>query len=148
MSAAEGSIVRKAFPISLHYVLYADPLKVFDTLTVKEIISTWCDGGGKIDSAKDGDMEWFGGWATGKVLEFDKAKGLLSFTWRITDWDKKAADSFVRIQLRPHPAGTEIFLEHGGFFSKEESDKHASGWTDHVFEPLNDVFTGVSPLEP
>ncbi|MEY3342905.1 MAG: hypothetical protein RL090_589 [Bacteroidota bacterium] len=148
MSAAEVSIVRKAFPISLQYVLYADPIKVFDTLTVKEIISTWCDGGGKIDSEKDGDMEWFGGWATGKVLEYNRGKGLLSFTWRTTDWDKKAPDSFVRIQLRPHPAGTEILLEHGGFFSKEESDKHASGWTDHVFEPLNDVFTGVSPLEP
>ncbi len=147
MSAVGVSIIRKAFPITLQYVLYADPLKVFDTLTVKEIISTWCDGGGKIDSVKDGDMEWFGGWATGKVLEFDRAQGLLSFTWRVTDWDKKTPDSFVRIQLKPHAAGTAVTLEHGGFSSKEESDKHASGWMDYVFEPLNDLFTGVSPLE-
>ena len=148
MSSTEVSILRKAFPITLQYVLYAEPLKVFDTLTSKNLVATWCEGGGCIDSQASGNMEWFGGWASGKVLEFDRLKGVLSFTWRTSDWDKKTPDSFVRMQLKPHAAGTEVTLEHGGFSSKEESDKHAAGWTDHVFEPLNDLFTGVSSLEP
>ncbi|MFN5323752.1 MAG: SRPBCC domain-containing protein [Bacteroidota bacterium] len=147
MSVNELSVSRKPFSFTIQFVIYAEPLRVFDTLTLREVVSTWCDGGGFIETVKDGQMEWFGGWVKGQVMEADRHSGILFFTWKPQEWDNKTPDSWVRLSLKPHPAGSEVTLEHGGFPNKEESDKHQNGWTDYVFEPLNDLFTGVSPLE-
>ena len=147
MIAPDDSISRKPFHFTITYVLYADVARIFDTLTQREAVATWCEGGGGMNPVPEGEMDWFGGWVKGTVVDADRGNGRLVFTWKPSEWDKKSPESVVRILMKPHPAGTELLLEHGGFPSKEESDKHASVWTDHVFEPLNDLFTGISPLE-
>ena len=146
MSDYKVTVSKTAFPLSMTYVFYAEPQRVFDAFTQKEIVATWCDGGGFMEPVTQGNLEFFNGWVKGNVLAADRSKGVLEFTWRPTEWDRKVQDSFVHIMLKPHPAGTEIQLEHGGFPSMEESDKHYAGWMDYVFEPMNDMFTGISPL--
>jgi len=130
----------KKISISLSYIVYASPDKVFDALTKAAIIEEWCDGGGSIDLKKDGKVSLFGGWVTGKVVEYNKRSRALTFTWKPSEWDKKTLPSLVIYNLKEHPAGTEVLLEHSGFPNQEEADKHLDGWTDYVFEPLNDYF--------
>jgi uncharacterized protein YndB with AHSA1/START domain len=129
------------FTVSISYVVYSTPAKVFDALTQESQIAQWCDGGGHVDAEIDGTMELFGGWVKGTVVEFNKRSRKLSYTWRPTEWDKKVPHSLVSYSFNQHPAGTEILVEHSGFPSQVEADKHRSGWVDHVFEPLNDFFT-------
>lgn len=62
------------FAVSVSYVIYATPDKVFDALTNEGIIGQWCDGGGKVAHEVDGDIELFDGWVKGKVVTFDKKK--------------------------------------------------------------------------
>ncbi len=131
----------KTFSISMAYIIYATPEKVFDALTQEGIISQWCDGGGKVDLKIDGEVELFDGWVKGKVVSFDKKKKKLSYTWKPSEWDKKTTPSLVEYELKSHSAGTEVILNHSGFPSPEEATKHENGWTDYVFEPLNDYFT-------
>lgn len=128
----------KKFSISTSYILYATPAKVFDALTKEGMIGQWCDGGGKVESKVDGEVVLFGGWVKGKVVMIDTRGKKLTHTWKPSEWDKNTAPSLVEYTLKPHAAGTEIHIEHTGFPSQTEADKHLSGWTDFVFEPLND----------
>lgn len=130
----------KSFALSMKYVLYASPEKVFDALTKEAIIGEWCEGGGKVEPKADGEFELFGGWVKGNVMIFDRKKKILSYTWKPAEWDKKTAPSVVTWHINQHAAGSEIELEHTGFPSQEEADKHYDGWTDYVLEPLNDYF--------
>ena len=130
-----------AYSVTMKYVIYASPEKVFEALTMEGIMSAWCDGGGKVEPKAGGDVEMFGGWVKGKVVTFDKKGKKLSYTWKPAEWDKKAEPSLVEYQIKPHAAGSEIQLVHTGFPSQEEANKHRDGWTDYVFEPLNDYFT-------
>ncbi len=139
MSAKKGAPPVHA--ISVSYVIYASPAKVFDALTLEGIIGEWCDGGGRIEPVNEGSVTMFGGWVTGTVVLFDKKTRKLSYTWKPTEWDKKASHSLVTFHFKQHPAGTELLVEHTGFPNQIEADKHLSGWTDYVFEPLNDYFT-------
>ena len=131
----------KTFSASLSYVIYATPEKVFEALTQEGIIGQWCDGGGKVDHKVDGDIELFDGWVKGKVVAFDKKNKKLAYTWKPKEWDKKTAPSLVQYTFKPHAAGTEVTVEHTGYPTKDEADNHLRGWTDYVFEPLNDYFT-------
>jgi uncharacterized protein YndB with AHSA1/START domain len=127
--------------ITTSYVMYASPAKVFDALTKEGIIGEWCDGGGKVEPEIDGDVAMFGDWIKGKVVTYDQRNKKLSYTWKPSEWDKKTAPSLVEYTIKPHPAGSELTVVHSGFPSQEEADKHYNGWTDYVFEPLNDYFT-------
>ena len=86
----------------------------------------------------DGDVELFDGWVKGKVVVFDSRGKKLAYTWKPSEWSAKTAPSLVEITLKPHQAGTEILIHHSGFPSQTEADNHLNGWTDYVFEPLND----------
>ncbi|MBK8872619.1 MAG: SRPBCC domain-containing protein [Bacteroidetes bacterium] len=72
MSAAATQ--RKTFALSMKYILYASPEKLFDALTKESLISEWCDGGGKMEPKVDGNFELFDGWVKGKVVVFDPKK--------------------------------------------------------------------------
>jgi uncharacterized protein YndB with AHSA1/START domain len=119
----------KAFPLQMQYVLYADPLRVFDALTKKEFIDVWCDGGGSV-TLPDGPVAFFGSWIKGEVVTAVRSRGLLSFTWKPSEWDAKVLPSLVEIRLVAHAAGTEIHVQHSGFPSAEEAAKHRNGWID------------------
>ena len=80
---------RHAFPLSLQYIMYADPLRVFDAFTQKEIIDGWCDGGGEVELAVGGAVHFFGNWVSGEVVSFDRASGKFSFTWKPSEWPAK-----------------------------------------------------------
>lgn len=133
-------MVAKKFSLKTKYIIYASPEKVFDALTNSSVISKWSEGKGKVTPKIDGDFELFDGWVKGKVLEFKPAKKL-SYSWKPSDWDIEAAPSVVKYIFNEHQAGTELILEHTGFPSQAEADKHNSGWIDYVLEPLNDYFT-------
>jgi uncharacterized protein YndB with AHSA1/START domain len=130
----------KTFSIKLKYVIYASPEKVFEALTKSSVINKWSGGTGKVSDKIDGDVEMFDGWVKGKVILFKPGKKL-SYTWKPSEWDKKTLPSLVTYTLSDHKAGTEILLEHTGFPTAEEAQKHKDGWINFVFEPLNDYFT-------
>ena len=122
-------------------MLYATPEKVFDALTKEAILEEWCDGGGKVASKAGGEIEMFGGWVKGEVVEFSAKTKKLSYTWKPKEWDKKTPASLVAYTFNTHKAGTDLHVVHTGFPTQEEADNHLRGWTDFVFEPLNDYFT-------
>jgi uncharacterized protein YndB with AHSA1/START domain len=132
----------RTFSVSVTYILYGTPAKVFAALTDEGIIGQWCDGGGKVEHKVDGDVEMFGGWVKGKVLEFDARNKKLSFTWKPKEWDPKTPPSVVEFAFKTHAAGTEVTVTHSEFPSQTEANNHKSGWTDYVFEPLNDYLVG------
>ncbi len=133
----------KTFSVSVTYVLYGTPAKVFAALTDEGIIGQWSEGGGKVAHKVDGDVEMFGGWVKGKVLEFDARSRKLSYTWKPKEWDAKTPPSVVEFIFKPHAAGTEVTVTHSGFTSQTEANNHKTGWTDYVFEPLNDYFASL-----
>ena len=135
--------VVKTFSIHTHYVMYATPAKVFDALTKEAILNEWCDGGGKVESKVDGEIEMFGGWVKGNVVVFDSKGKKLAYTWKPSEWDKKTPPSMVEYTIKPHAAGAELFVDHSGLPSQTEADNHLRGWTDFVFEPLNDYFASL-----
>ena len=118
----------KTFSITVSYILYGTPAKVFSALTDEGIIGQWCDGGGKVEHRVDGAVELFGGWVKGKVLEYDVREKKLSFTWKPQEWDAKTPSSVVDFNFRTHEAGTELTVSHSHFPSQAEADKHKNGW--------------------
>ena len=136
-----GESKSKDFSIRLSYIIYAPPAKVFEALTREGMIGEWCDGGGRVGDKAGDTVNLFGDWVKGEVVTFNKKALKLSYTWKPSEWSSKTPASLVTYKFIPHPAGTEVFLEHSGFASQEEADKHLNGWTDYVFEPMNDYFT-------
>jgi uncharacterized protein YndB with AHSA1/START domain len=135
------AVKEKNFEIMVTYILYASPDEVFDALTQESRISDWMDANVKLEPFKDGTIELFDGWMKGTILQFNKIKRELAYTWKPAEWSKKQPASKVVFSLKKHEAGTEIVVHHSDFPNKEESEKHRSGWVDHFFEPLNDYFT-------
>jgi uncharacterized protein YndB with AHSA1/START domain len=131
----------KGFSATVTYVIYAAPDKVFDALTQEGLIGEWCEGGGSVSPESGGEFRLFGDWVKGSVLQFDKKKRKLSYTWKPSEWEQKTPPSVVEYTFKAHPAGTELVIEHTQFPSQKEAEKHASGWIDYVLEPLNDFFT-------
>lgn len=129
-----------AFSFRMSYVVYAPPAKVFEALTDSGIIAAWGGGLAVVEGKTGGKFELFDGWVKGEVLVYKPEKEL-SYTWKASEWDKKAEASVVTYKLREHPAGTEIILNHTNLPSQEEADKHKEGWIDYVFDPMNDYFT-------
>lgn len=128
------------FSLEMNYVVYASPEKVFEALTDTGIIAAWGGGIAVVENKSGGKFELFDGWASGEVLVYKPGKEL-SYTWRVSEWDKKTPASVVTFLLKAHPAGTEIILKHKEFPSQEEATKHKDGWVDFVFDPLNEYFT-------
>jgi uncharacterized protein YndB with AHSA1/START domain len=131
----------KDYSVRTTYIVYASPEKVFEALTDSAIIAAWGGGLSVVEGKEGGHFELFDGWASGKVLSYKPGEEL-SYSWRISEWDKKTPHSLVHYFFKSHPAGTEIILTHTQLPSREEADKHSSGWIDNVFEPLNEFFTG------
>jgi uncharacterized protein YndB with AHSA1/START domain len=135
------AVKEKKYTLTLKYVVYATPSKVFDAVTKESIISEWSDDKSKLEPVVNGKMEMFDGWVKGEVLRFNKIKRELSYTWKPSEWSKKIESSIVDFKFEKHPAGTEVTINHFNFPGQSEADKHTGGWVDHFFEPLNDYFT-------
>ncbi len=129
-----------AYTFKTTFVIYASPDDVFEALTDPGIIAAWGGGLSVIVPKVGGHFELFDGWVKGEVTHFVHGKEL-GYTWKPSEWDKRARPSEVHMRLMPHAAGTEIVLAHSNFPSQEEADKHANGWIDYVFDPMNDYFT-------
>ena len=56
--------------IKIEWLIYAEPEKVFDALTNPDIISQWSGESAAIELKEGSDMELFGGWVKGEVIEF------------------------------------------------------------------------------
>lgn len=121
------------------HVIYATPAEVFEALTDPGIIAAWGGGLSVVENKVGGHFELFDGWVKGEVTVFIPGKEL-GYTWKPEEWDKRTKPSTVHMRLMPHPAGTDIVLEHANFPSQEEADKHGDGWVTYVFDPMNDYF--------
>lgn len=135
---------KSSIALTSKWIVYASPKEVFEALTTKSQIAEWCGQAGEVELKKGGQIHLFDGWVHGEVKDFKKNE-MLSYTWKPDDWGAKAEASLVTYYLKPHKAGCEVELHHSGFPSLEEKEKHLDGWTDFVFEPLNDWF--VSKLK-
>lgn len=125
--------------LTAKWVVYSSPKEVFEALTKKNLIAEWCGQAGEVELKPGGHVEMFDGWVKGEVVDF-KPGQKLSYTWKPSDWPTKADTSVVTYEFTKHAAGCEVVLNHSGFPSQEEKEKHLDGWTDFVFEPLNDWF--------
>jgi uncharacterized protein YndB with AHSA1/START domain len=134
----------KLFSFELSYVLYGSPEKVFDALTKSSTIKKWSEAKSNIELKPNGVFEIFDGWAQGNVISFERAKSF-SFTWKVTEWDKKDLPSSVEIVLQKNEAGSKILLRHTKIPNQSEADKHKQGWIAYVFDPINDYF--ISEME-
>ena len=121
-------------------VMYASPEDVFEAFTDPGIIELWGGGLSVVESTVGGKFELFDGWVKGEMTHY-LLDNELGFTWKPAEWDKRTSPSKVHIRFMPHPAGTDLVLEHTDFPSKEECDKHGNGWVDFVLDPMNDYFT-------
>lgn len=128
------------FDISLSYVVYASPSRVYDAMTRQEVLKQWIEGDVLFEYEEGGKVELFDKWVSGEVIMLEKDKAL-TITWKPNTWPKKSKPSFVTLLLEEHPAGTEVTVEHSGFTNAEEATNHEKGWIDFYFEPLNDYFT-------
>ncbi len=128
------------FSFKTTYIVYASPEQVFEALTDPGIIGAWGGGNSVVSPEKGGHFELFDGWVKGEVTHYIPGKEL-GYTWKPAEWDKRTKASQVNMRFVKHSAGTDIVLEHTGFPSQEEADKHGNGWIDYVFDPLNDYFT-------
>ncbi|NNM15355.1 MAG: hypothetical protein HKO56_01755, partial [Bacteroidia bacterium] len=82
------------FVISMKYVLYGSPKQVYEALTDSGAIEQWSNSKGTLEAKKEGDFNWFDGWASGTVVAVDKNKSL-QFTWKASNWGKKTKESMV-----------------------------------------------------
>jgi hypothetical protein len=132
--------VAEKFKIKLDYIVYAEPMQVFEALTDTGIIGAWGGGISIVEPTVGGLFEYFDGWVKGEVLAYDHGK-FLSFTWSPEEWPKRTKPSKVEIRFVKNPAGTALVIEHSDFPSQEEATKHENGWIDFVLDPMNDYFT-------
>ncbi|HEX5001642.1 MAG TPA: SRPBCC family protein [Bacteroidia bacterium] len=131
----------RGFKIKVRYIVYATPDKVFDALTQEAQIGEWCENGGFIEPHSGGKVNLFGTWITGSVIQFNKKKKQLSYTWKPSEWDVKTKPSVVEFTFQPHAAGTELTIDHSELPTQKEAAEHEKGWVDYVLDPLNDYFT-------
>jgi uncharacterized protein YndB with AHSA1/START domain len=137
-----SEVKNKKYTLEVKYIIYAEPDKVFESVTQEAKLEEWCEGGGKVEPFVGGEMKMFDGWVEGEVLKFNKLKRELSYTWKSTEWGKKKAPSVVEFSFDKNPAGTLVKVIHFDFPNQAESDKHKTGWVDYFFEPLNDHIIG------
>ncbi|NNF02025.1 MAG: hypothetical protein HKN22_05025 [Bacteroidia bacterium] len=130
--------------IDLEWLIYAEPKVVYEALTVAKIIEKWTGEDAVFELKKGGHVELFGGWVVGDVIDFKKNESI-SFTWKPSEWDKKAKPSIVKYRLEKDNAGTKLIVEHENFPSEIEAKKHKDGWVNHVFDPLNDYLILGAP---
>lgn len=128
-----------SFSIKTEYIVYATPEEVFEALTDSGIIAAWGGGLAVVENKVGGVFELFDGWVKGVVTAYEPGK-TLGYTWKPDEWKKSIKPSEVTMKFRKTAAGTQVILEHTNFPNQEESDKHASGWIDYVFDPMNDYF--------
>jgi uncharacterized protein YndB with AHSA1/START domain len=126
-------------PIVQTHHLPAPPEVVFEWLTNPEYLDHWGGPDVKFAPVVGEQYSLFGDWVTGNVRAV-QAPHLLEYTWKVAEWEEGAPESVVRYELTPAPkGGTAILLTHTGFPSATERDSHASGWYEHVFDPLREL---------
>ena len=80
-----------------------------------------------------GKVELFDRWVSGKVLKTEGNE--LAYTWSVIEWNNDEV-SEVYYVLTEENGSTKIDLKHINFPNEEEMNKHASGWTEHFFGPM------------
>lgn len=128
----------KSSPIKLTIELSASPDEVFAALTEPKLISKWSGQKGKAEAKVGGKFEMFDGWVKGKVIECKSSKAL-SYTWQPSDWEE-TIESVVTYMFAKSKKGTKVTLIHTGFPDEKQRNDHASGWMEHVFDPLKEYF--------
>jgi len=122
--------------IEKNVVIDAGIVDVWNALTEPAAIGSWMgDGSVKADLKKGGAYEIFSGDTTGYFTDIEKPN-VLEYSWRMSEWDDKWADSLVRWELHPYGKKTKVRLTHVNLPTKEERDSHDQGWDVYFLEPM------------
>lgn len=124
---------------TLTHTFRATPVQVFDALINSKALTEW-SGEGSVSKKVGGAFTMFDGWVEGKVLAYKPCKEL-AYTWKTTEWPKEWEASEVRYIFAPTKTGTKVTLTHTNLPNAKEAKNHKTGWTEHVFEPLEKFLT-------
>jgi len=125
-----------AFDCSLEFILSGKPERVMQLLTDPALIRRWSGEDAVLEHKVGGRFEMFDGWVKGQVLKISGNE--LAYTWKPGDWAEDIKASEVHYLLKEDEAGTKVIVTHTGLPSEKEMDGHKTGWTDFVFDPLED----------
>lgn len=132
-------MVKKTPSFTLIHTFRATPAEVFNTLTNSKSLAEW-SGEGSVSKKLGGPFNMFDGWVEGKILTYKPGKEL-AYTWKTTEWPKEWAASEVRYEFTSVKTGTKVTLTHTNLPNAKEAKNHKTGWTEHVFEPLEKFLT-------
>jgi uncharacterized protein YndB with AHSA1/START domain len=122
--------------LHLSFDLPAPPSRVMELLTDSVLIRKWSGGEAILDTQVGGLFAMFDNWVTGTMIAI--APNELSYTWKTTDWEADTAPSVVHYTLKAGGKGTLVELSHTNLPNQDEADSHKAGWSDYIFDPLED----------
>ncbi len=94
--------------IEKNVVIDASIADVWNALTDPAAIGSWMgDDSVKVDLKKGGAYEIFSGDTTGYFMNIEKPN-VLEYSWRMSEWADKWADSMVRWELHPIGKKTKV----------------------------------------
>jgi glutathione S-transferase len=125
-----------AFDLSLEFIVSGKPARVMQLLTDAALIRKWSGEDAVFENRTGGRIEMFDGWVKGEVLKTGEKE--LSYTWKAQNWGDDVKATEVHYFLTADEGGTKVLVKHTGFPDQNEMDAHKSGWTDFVFDPMED----------
>jgi activator of HSP90 ATPase len=112
----------------------ASPDRIYEVLTTAALFSQMSGGApAEIDATDGGAFSVFGGMIQGRTIECVPGKRLVQ-AWRAKNW-APGLYSVVHFELRAHPEGAQVALEHAGY-PEGQGEHLAKGWHDNYWNPL------------
>jgi activator of HSP90 ATPase len=121
--------------IRQHYFVHATPEEVFLAITNAFTIELWSGYPAKMEAKEGTEFSLFEGEIAGKNIKVIENQQLVQ-EWYFGD---RPEESIVTIDLKPHPLGTKVLLEHTNV-SDEEANELAVGWNEHYWGAIKSFF--------
>ncbi len=122
------------------FTLPVGPKEAFALLADGRKIRSWSGQKGGVQPRIGGRFSMFDGWVAGVVLAYQPGKAL-AYTWLPQDWNAGTEPSIVSYSFRGSGRKTQVRLVHKLLPNASTARDHASGWTEHVIDPLKAYLT-------
>jgi activator of HSP90 ATPase len=135
-----ATIIQKVlFKNTTREILY----KLYMNAKMHSIIT---DGPVEISEKEGSSFSAFGGYITGKNLQFVKNK-LIVQSWHGSDWEKKDSDSALLISLEQKGSDVLLNMIHANVPDNQEKDLK-KGWNDYYWNPWKQHLAGHTIKRP
>ena len=121
--------------IRQHYFIKATPEEVFSAITNPFTIELWSGYPAQMEAKEGTEFSLFEGEIAGKNIKIIENQ-LLVQEWYFGD---RPEESIVTIDLKPHPLGTKVLLEHTNV-PDDEANELADGWNEYYWGAIRSFF--------